>query len=324
MIIILIIVIIYAFFIFKIPQAKQVIWGVNFSKSQAEFLRLDWKKAYLGLLEDLGAKHIKLITNWNLIENKKDHYDFSDVDWQIKETEKYGADLIYVVGIKTGRWPECYIPDWAKPLSKSEQQEEILTYLHETVLRYKDKKSIVYWQVENEPLFNFGICPWYDKKFLSKEVQLVKSLDPTRQVIVSDSGELSVWLRVAPVGDILGITMYRNVWAHITNNYGFYWESIFPPITYWAKAKIVNIFFHKKVVVTELQAEPWVNGSFLEVPMKEQEKTMDLDQFRENIVFAKKTGFDTFYLWGSEWWYWMKEEQGRPEIWNEVKKLLSN
>ena len=51
-------------------------------------------------------------------------------------------------------------------------------------------------------------------------------------------------------------------------------------------------------------------------------KTMNIDIFKENIDFAKQTGLDKFYLWGSEWWYWMKEEQGQVQIWEEAKKLF--
>ncbi len=47
-----------------------------------------------------------------------------------------------------------------------------------------------------------------------------------------------------------------------------------------------------------------------------------LKEFRKNIEFARKTGLDTFYLWGVEWWYWMKERQKLPEIWNEAKNLF--
>jgi len=43
---------------------------------------------------------------------------------------------------------------------------------------------------------------------------------------------------------------------------------------------------------------------------------------KKNIEFAKKTGLKEFYLWGGEWWYWMKEKQGRPELWEEVKKTI--
>lgn len=26
----------------------------------------------------------------------------------------------------------------------------------------------------------------------------------------------------------------------------------------------------------------------------------------------------------TEWWFWLKEKQGKPEIWNEAKKLFAN
>jgi hypothetical protein len=49
---------------------------------------------------------------------------------------------------------------------------------------------------------------------------------------------------------------------------------------------------------------------------------MDLEQLQKNISYAKRTGLDTFYLWGSEWWYWLKEEKGESQIWQEIKKLF--
>ncbi len=47
-----------------------------------------------------------------------------------------------------------------------------------------------------------------------------------------------------------------------------------------------------------------------------------LEQFKANIDFAKKTGLKEFYLWGSEWWYWMKKKQNRPAIWDQAKKIF--
>jgi hypothetical protein len=112
--------------------------------------------------------------------------------------------------MKTPRWPECHIPEWAKLQSKEEQQAAILDFLKEIVARYDSSKAIVRWQVENEPFFPFGECPWVDKEFLKKEVALVKSLDSkNRPVVVTDSGEGSLWIQAAKIGDIAGTTMYK-------------------------------------------------------------------------------------------------------------------
>lgn len=310
------------FFLAKAPQKEHITWGVNFSQEQAEALNLDWKKVYLATLEDLKVKHVKLITNWDFIEEEKDRYYFKDVDWQLDQAARYDAKILYVVGMKTGRWPECHVPQWAQNLSKQEQQDRILQYLTITIERYKNNKTIAYWHIENEPLVNFGECPWRDKDFLKKEIALVRSLDPSRSIIVSDSGELSLWFDTAGLGDILGTTMYRKVRVAVTNTYGFYWTYPFPPITYWLKAEIISALFHKKVICIELQTEPWTSTFFSDVPLQEQEKTMNISQFQKNINYAKETGFDEFYLWGTEWWYWLKEVHAKPEIWNEAKKLF--
>jgi len=70
----------------------------------------------------------------------------------------------------------------------------------------------------------------------------------------------------------------------------------------------------------ELQTEPWAANQLYDGGNSDA-KTMTLDQFRQNIKFAQSTGFDTIYLWGNEWWYWMKEVHGQPEFWEEAKKL---
>jgi hypothetical protein len=314
------------FFAGKAQVKDNITWGVDFSQSQTEYFKLDWKEAYLAIINDLGVKNIKLHTNWNWVENIKDDFYFEDIDWQIKQAEQNNVKIIYVLGMKTGRWPECHIPEWAPSLSKDDQQKELLKYITEVVQRYKNSKAIAYWQVENEPLFKFGGCPaWYyeNDSFLKTEVALVKSLDPTREIIISDSGEQSAWLNVAKIGDIVGITMYRNAWAHMTDTVGFNINYAFlNPMTYARKAEIVKKMSGKNVICIELQAEPWVSSSLMTASLEDQKKSMNLDIFEENIEFAKQTGLDKFYLWGVEWWYWMKTVQNQPEIWNQAKTLF--
>ncbi|MDI6602674.1 MAG: beta-galactosidase [Patescibacteria group bacterium] len=308
------------FFVGIPPEAEKIIWGVNFSQKHTQFLGLDWQKTYLALLDDLGTKNLKVAVHWDLLEPAKGEYNFEDLDWQIEKAEEKGVKLLLVIGMKSGRWPECHIPLWAKNLSKEEQQKEILEMIEKIILRYRDSPSINYWQVENEPFFPFGECPWVDKKFLKKEIELVKSLDfQKRPILISDSGEGSFWIKAARFGDIVGTTMYEKIWFR---QLGFYIHYPFPPTFYWRKAQIIKKFFGKKVICIELQAEPWGPALLYDLPLEEQKKTMNLEQFKNNIEFAKKTGLKEFYLWGAEWWYWLKIKQNQPEIWEEVKKLF--
>ena len=314
------------FFAGSAPREENIIWGIDFSQMQAENLKLDWKKIYLAIINDLGAKNIKLHNQWDWIEGKKDKYYFADTDWQINQAEQSGVNIIYVLGMKTGRWPECHIPGWAQNLSESKQQTELLKYITEVVQRYKNSKVIAYWQVENEPLFRFGQCPaWYYKNdsFLKTEVALVKSLDPSRQIIISDSGEQSTWANAAKIGDIVGITMYRNAWAHVTDTFGFNINYAFlNSQTYAKKAQLIKQMYGKDVICIELQAEPWASGPLMATPIEEQVKSMNPQMFTEDVEFAKNTGLDKFYFWGVEWWYWMKTVQNQPEIWQRAKALF--
>lgn len=315
------------FFISYPSKQKEIIWGINFSQKHAKDLGLNWKENYSSLLDDLGFKNIKILTHWDLIESEKDKYVFDDLDWQINEAEKRGVGIILVIGMKTGRWPECHIPEWAKKISKQEQQKEILELLEKIVLRYRNRISINVWQVENEPFFPFfGECPWMEnKKFLKKEIDLVKSLDDAsnkKPIMITDSGEWFLILRpdIIFLGeDMIGITLYRKIWSRVLR---IYHDIPLFPAFYGNRALLVKKLFNKKVIVAELQAEPWGKKLLYDSPIEEQKITMDFKQFKKNIEFAKQTGIDTFYLWGGEWWYWMKDKQNDSSFWDEIKNLL--
>jgi hypothetical protein len=308
------------FFVGKPSVSEDIVWGVNFSHKHAELLGLNWREAYLVLIDDMEVKNIKLATYWDLIEKEQGNYNFEDLDWQIETAQEKGVKLLLTIGMKAPRWPECHLPNWAESMGKEAQQERILALIEKIVSRYSLSPAIAMWQVENEPFFPFGQCQWTDNNFLKKEIALVKYLDSLeRPVVISDSGEGSFWIQAARFGDIIGTTMYRKVWFRQLEAYVSY---PFPPVFYARKAKIIKELFDKKVINVELQAEPWGPKLLYDSPLSEQEKTMNLEQFRKNIEFAQRTGFDEFYLWGAEWWYWMKEKQNQPEIWQEAKKLF--
>ncbi|MGC9031504.1 MAG: hypothetical protein ACP5H7_01985 [Minisyncoccia bacterium] len=311
------------FIIYFLPitkPAKKITWGINFAQFYAQSFGLNWKETYLKLIEELNVKNIKILTAWNLIEPEKNKFYFDDIKWQIEKANEKDIKLILVLGMKTGRWPECHLPDFAKKLNKEELQKEILELLRKEVDELKGYKNIVAWQVENEPFLNFGECPFYnDKNFLEKEVKLVKEIDPQRPIIISESGELSFWTKGAQIGDILSITLYRKVWQSEFKKYFVYPLS---PNFYYLKAKAIEKIFSKKVICSELQGEPWGKSNLLyNFPIEEQLEDMTLKELKNNINFAKKTGLDTFYFWGAEWWYFLKEH-GHAEYYEEMKSLF--
>src|SRR3989338_2219651 len=111
------------------PRTESMAWGVNFSQKHAINLGLDWKETYLALLDDLGAKRLKIAVHWDYIEGARPGLFFDDVNWQMKEVEKRGVQVLLVIGQKTPRWPECHIPQWAKDLKKQDRQDVVLRML---------------------------------------------------------------------------------------------------------------------------------------------------------------------------------------------------
>jgi len=308
------------FFTGEVQLASKVSFGVTFSQIWAEDMGLNWQSAYSAILDDLGVRKLRLIAYWPIIEPKKNEYSFDDLDWQIKEANKRGAEVILAIGQKLPRWPECYIPEWAERLNKSDQEEQIILMLTEIVNHYQGNDTIVAWQIENEPfLKGFGVCPEFNEEFLDREIALVRELDFNRHpIIVSASGELSSWTNPARKADILGTTLYRIVWNDQIGHFKYPIPSVF----YYKRANYVKwVTDVEKIIIIELQAEPWGPKMIYETPIRDQAKSMDLIRFNEAVEYARQTGFDEAYLWGVEWWYWNKEVKGNNAIWSEAKKL---
>lgn len=300
---------------------KDIDWGLSFSRIFAVQMNLDWKEVYSTMLGDLRPKSLRLPVYWEDVEPKEGQYIFGDYDWMIKQAEEKNVKLILIVGRKLPRWPECHVPTWAATRSEEVQRDKVLLLISEIVKRYKNSENLYAWQVENEPFLAFGECPATDAGFLDREIALVKSLDNRHPVIVTDSGELSIWLRAAKRADIFGTTMYRIIYQ----KYLGYVEYPLPPKFFWLKANLIRLFCHDKpIMVSELQLEPWGPKLLFELPLDEQEKSMTINQFRKNIAYAKEVGFSPAYLWGAEWWYWMKTINNDDSYWKEAKKLLAD
>lgn len=292
-------------------------YGVTYSKEMATSLGLDWRQAYIAMLDDLQVKKVRIPIYWDDIEKTKGQLDFSDYEFILDEGAKRDVKFIAVLGYRQPRWPECHIPAWVDQNNPEALQSETLAMLKNLVEHYKYRSEIVMWQVENEPLLDsFGVCPPADESFLRKEVALVKSLD-NRKVLITGSGELSSWKTEGNIGDVFGTTMYRIVWGPWT---GFFHYPL-PASFYSWKAERANLSAGHRIVA-ELQAEPWAPNSPLnQLDKKTADKSFSTAQFQDNIAYAKNVGFDEVYLWGVEWWYF-KYKAGDTSYWEMAKKLF--
>ncbi len=301
------------------PVPKTVTYGVTFSQLYAKQLGLDWRAVYRATLEDLGVKKLRIPAYWPVVEPKEGAFDWTDLDYELDLAKDRGAEVVLVVGFRQPRWPECYTAEWAKGRSWDEQKKEIRTYIATVVNRYKDNSAIHYWQVENEPYLKaFGVCGPLDEQFLKEEIALVKSLD-SRPVLVTDSGNLGSWLGPYKNGDAFGTSLYVYFWNPTVGQFKTKW----PALVYRMKERFAELLYGPKpTFLIELSLEPWLIEPLQDTPLPTQLERMDIEKFNEIISYAKKTSFDTQYLWGVEWWYYMKEK-GHPEFWDTAKSLYS-
>lgn len=301
------------------PPRADTLLGVTYSSRYARDLGVDPQKTYIALLDDLKIRHFRIPVYWDLVESRRDSYDFSEIDWQLAEAKKRDADVILSIGQRVPRWPECHIPGWAKS-DTALREQELMDFLTVAVERYRDEDTIITWQVENEPfLVFFGECPPFDPDQLDKEIALVRKLDPSRPILTTDSGELSLWFRAARRGDIFGTTMYRMIHKP---GVGYVTYPLGPNFFLAKRALAEALTDQKNFIVIELQAEPWASGWIPHVSLEEQFKTMDERKLSDIVTYAKRTQFPEIYLWGAEWWYWLKETKDYPAVWETAKGLF--
>jgi len=321
--IVIVLAVIYAALWLLSIKKYPVEYGISFNINHANSLELDWRETYLAMLDDLKPKYIRISATWSGSEKVRGVFNSTDVDWMMFEAGKRKVGVVLTVGQKAPRWPECHVPAWTTDLSDQEYRQELKNYIKYVVERYRNHPALDIWQVENEPYINFqfGECARFDQGVVKDEIELVHSLDPKHKVLITDSGELSTWRKAIKTGDIFGTTVYRIV---MTPN-GFYWNYDWLPAGFY---KLKYKFWFpgdKPFIVSELQAEPWFTGQgAVHTPIELQEKSMNPERLKKHFDFVERMGVSRTYLWGVEWWYFMKTEKQDDRYWEIVKEKLSS
>ncbi|MDO8558612.1 MAG: beta-galactosidase [bacterium] len=311
------------------PQKpERFTYGITFSRPFTEKLGLDWKETYIAILDELNIKTIRLVAYWSEIEPREGNFDFEGLDWQISQAKKRNIGVMLAFGQKLPRWPECHYPAWLQKDTDEKmregldatEHEKLLRYLRATMEHYKDENAITHWQIENEPFLPFGICPVLNEDFFGQEVALVRSMEPSRSLVISESGEFSTWIGAARLADVIGSTLYRVVWWQSTG----YVRYPIPEWFYWKKTILIKWLYPsvKDIVVIELQGEPWAHLQIYENTIEEMMKSMPPAQFIENLRYARDSRFATQYVWGAEWWYWMKTKHQVPFYWDYAGQIF--
>jgi hypothetical protein len=296
-------------------QSFEVDYGVSFNQQHAVSLGLDWKEVYDATITELRPEYIRIAAMWSEVEAVQGVYDFADVDYMMDLAESHDVQVLLVVGQKAPRWPECHVPSWIDGYTAADVEGHLFEYVEAVVAQYKDHPALERWQVENEAFipFQFGECEGFRRDLVKQEIDLVRSLDPEREIVLTDSGELSTWYQPSRLADVFGTTLYRIVETPKGKVFTYDW---LPPGFYKLKARLLGLSYDE-FIVAELQAEPWFTDSNpTSVEPELQQEKFPLERMQNHIAYTRHVGANRTYLWGVEWWYYMKEVHGVDAYWN--------
>jgi hypothetical protein len=331
-----------------IPAPVQV--GTSFSPARAAYLGLDYKAAFKRL-EALHFRVIRLSTYWDQVD--REGYD--QLDWLMSEARKSHQPVALTVGMKALGWPEFFIPASATPVNGFRQGQDVasdstfreaaLSFVGDTVLRYRDNPSLIAWQVENEPFNRAGPQRlWIDAEFLRGEIARVRQLDGHhRPVIVNAFSHFNLvfdqasarqgfdfrqWLgfdadsaerdglSVLGRGDVLGLDVYTAIgYQFLGSDHMSRADGDWPDRL--ARLRDLAHKQGKQAWITEAQAEPWESSDLNYADPKSTSPKAIRDIFNN----LKDAGFGTVLFWGSEYWLW-RADQGDARWIDTIKGIL--
>lgn len=291
-------------------------YGATFSPDYARGLGLDAGQAYLAMLDELNLQVVRLPVQWYSLQPESSGINFTDLDWYVDQAARHNVKVILAIGNKVPRWPECYAPGWTVGLSQTEYRQALLSYIDQVVTHYRTEPNLDRWQVENEPFLAFGNCPRGDFQLIKQEISHVKALDNLHDIQLTVSGEQQLWASLAGKADVAGTSLYRRV--AMPNG----WLVTFPIPAQWYTLQALSVaFLTDKVVISELQAEPWLTQDYKVYSSDEAAALFTPLQLQTYFNYARRTGIHEISVWGVEWWYYLKQN-GRPELWEAGKILL--
>jgi hypothetical protein len=318
-----------------IASRGQTLLGISFRPLQARALGLD-SYATLESLLAYPFQCIRIAAYWNLLEPEPGKFDPDELDRQVDAAEKAGKQIILSVGaVKSFGYPEYFVPahHLQRPLAEGHLVEPAAhqsllaaatTFMGRVVDRFRDRESIIAWQVEHEAVDPLGMeHSWrLATDFVYEEVAAVRAADPTRPIVMSgflptsSLVSLQQWWRTRDQGDslelaqkladIVGIDYYPRHALLSAGSRTLYLDGRSSHrqkrLLTWAQSS------GRRLMVTEGQAEPWEAvttppnppGQGMYSCLPEQV----LETYNRCLNWSTDVDADLFaYLfWGAEYW----------------------
>lgn len=331
--------------------------GISFRPVQVEAFGLE-ARATLATLLGYPFQQIRLGAYWSRIEPRAGEFDTSELDWQMDATERAGKQVILAVGaVKTFGYPEFFVPrHWlqqplpegslVRPATHASLLSGATEFITRIVTRYRERSSIVAWQLEHEAVDPLGVeHTWrLADQFVERELDALRIADPTRPVMMSGflptstAVRLSQWWRTrdqgdslavaARLADIVGIDYYPR---HALTSLGplkLYLAGADVP---WQAALCERLLKSirtrgRRLMVSEGQAEPWETITTPPNPKRQAMYSCTPEQLMRNYNAAigwsrPNEPIYAYLFWGAEYWV-LRDKSGDPNYLQAFTRIL--
>ena len=333
--------------------------GISFRPRQVEAFGLD-AEASLRTLLSYPFQLIRFGAYWNAIEPAEGTFRTDELDRQIDAAEAAGKRIIVCLGaVKTFGYPEFFVPGHHLPeplregvLVKPADHERLLAaateFITTIVRRYRDRESIIAWQVEHEATDPLGMeHSWrLSTAFARREVEAVRAADPGRPVMMNGFLPTSLpvgaqqWWRTRDQGDslvvakqladIVGIDFYPRHAVTAVGSTTLYFDGSRTP---WQQYRRRALFAwaaqrpEREVMVAEGQAEPWETVTTPPNPGNEGMRSCLPEHVIENYNqclrwnHRARARISAYLFWGAEYWL-LRDRDGDPRYLRAFERVL--
>jgi hypothetical protein len=329
-----------------VAPRRSTLLGLSFRPLQAAALGLDARMTLQTLLT-YPFELIRLGAYWNRLEPAPGRLRPDELDWQIDAAERAGKQIILCVGaVKTFGYPEFFVP--AHHLPQPLPEGAVITpathaallaaataFITRLVERYKEREAIVAWQVEHEAVDPLGVeHSWrLAAAFVRQEVEAVRSVDPTRPILMNGflptslPVRLQQWWRTRDQGDslsvaqqladIVGIDYYpRHALVRLGTRTMYLDGSRSPwPQRRWRQVCDDGTRQGRQFMIAEGQAEPWEAVTTPPNPaawgMYSCLPEQVIETYNQCMAWTRQghTDLYAYLFWGAEYWV-LRQQSG--------------
>ena len=297
-------------------------FGTTFSHRQLQHLSCSVSDSLEKAIE-LDFDYLRICTYWDEIEKDEGKYDWSQLETILNTCQKKQQSVVLTLGVKAPRHPEFYFPNWIKDkdLDNKKTQQKILSFVKQTLKKFKNLSCIKYYQIENEALDPSG--PDNQKiplSLLKKEINIVKKFDHKKTIISLWGNELSrrkLLPKLAKTTDIIALDLYYQQFVKKIFNKSFYMG----PLD--SQKKLANLLskIDQEIWIMELQAEPWEAGE--QGYLAQNPQSISPDKIKTFYQKASQLPISTIFFWGFEYWYYQSSQKNNNSYLETISKIIS-